>query len=240
MVNLDSQKPWVVLPLKSVKNANSRLRPILSPTEQQEVSLFMIKDVVSVLKRSINLGGLLIVTHCPIIKAYCENLEATFLEEDGNPQLNSAITKAVRFLDQLGVQKFLTVPGDVPLLSLSELDRLIQCVQESRGITLVPSHDGLGTNSLASSIPIRISPQFGVDSFSVHQQFAKDHDVSVDVLSLRGLGFDIDEPGDLLRLVSISGDSRTQRYLSSINLDRRSSRFAEVNDWGISRSGVLM
>jgi 2-phospho-L-lactate guanylyltransferase len=240
MVKLDSQKPWVVLPFKSVKTANSRLRPILSPTERQEVSLFMIKDVVSVLQSSVNLGGLLIVTHCPIIKAYCENLAATFLEEDGNPQLNSAITKAVQFLDQLGVQKFFTVPGDVPLLSLSELDRLIQCVQESRGITLVPSHDGLGTNSLASSIPIRISPQFGVNSLSVHHQIAKDHDVSVEVLSLRGLGFDIDEPGDLIRLISISGNSRTQRYLSNINLDRRSSRFAEVNDWGMSRSGVLM
>ena len=239
MEPIDHQKPWAVLPLKSVRTANSRLTPVLSAVEREELSLLMVKDVVSVLESSANLGGLLVITNCPIMTSHCAKLEVTVLEEGCRPQLNSAIKKAVQFLYQLGVKKFFTVPGDVPLLSLSELDRLIQCVQMSTGIALVPSHDGQGTNSIASSIPIQISPQFGFDSFSIHRQSAKDQNVSVDVFSLPGLGFDIDEPQDLIRLSSIDGNSRTQKFLTKLDLVDRSNRFVKVKDWSFPRSEAL-
>ena len=237
---IDYQKPWAVLPLKSVKTANSRLSPVLSAVEREELSLLMVKDVVSVLESSDNLGGLLVITNCPIVAAHYAKREVTVLSEGNHPHLNSAIKKAVQFLHQLGVEKFFTVPGDVPLLNLSELDCLIQRVQMSNGIALVPSHDGQGTNSIASSIPIRISPQFGFGSFSIHRQSAKDQDVSVDVFSLPGLGFDIDEPQDLIRLSSIDGNSRTQKFLTKLDLVDRSNGFAKVSNWRLPRPETLM
>ena len=105
MEPIDYQKPWAVLPLKSVRTANSRLTPVLSAVEREELSLLMVKDVVSVLESSANLGGLLVITNCPIMTSHCAKLEVTVLEEGGRPQLNSAIKKAVQFLYQLGVKK---------------------------------------------------------------------------------------------------------------------------------------
>jgi 2-phospho-L-lactate guanylyltransferase (CobY/MobA/RfbA family) len=126
--------------------------------------------------------------------------------------LNSAVSKAVQFLEKLGIKRFFTVPGDVPLLDSSELNQLIECVKNSKGVTLVPSHDGLGTNSISSLIPSHITPQFGSNSLSIHHQMVRDIGVPLNVLPLPGLGFDID------------GDSRSQRYLSRIDVIQRQSR----------------
>jgi len=224
MGRIDSQKPWVVLPLKSVKKSNSRLKYILSSNERQQLSMLMLEDVFAALKNVPGLGGLLVITDCPTIKHYCRKLDVILLEEGDRPELNSAVSKAVQFLEKLGIKRFFTVPGDVPLLDSSELNQLIECVKNSKGVTLVPSHDGLGTNSISSLIPSHITPQFGSNSLSIHHQMARDIGVPLNVLPLPGLGFDIDWPDDLIQLASIDGDSRSQRYLSRIDVIQRQSR----------------
>ena len=62
MGNIDNQRPWAVLPVKAIKNSNSRLTPILSPTDRQQLSLSMLEDVLDVLGNASDLGGVVIVT----------------------------------------------------------------------------------------------------------------------------------------------------------------------------------
>lgn len=236
----DGKKPWAILPLKSISFSNSRLMPILTMHERRKLSLIMLKDVVSILNCAPGVGGLLVVTKCKIMKTHCQALGVTVLEEDGPPHLNTAIVQAVQFLGSLGIEKFFTVPGDVPLLNLSELDILVRSLQVSEGLTLVPSRDGMGTNSIASKIPLHVQPRFGVDSLSEHHRIAKDNGISVEILPLKGFGFDIDWPSDLVRLASIGNSSRTQGYLSSLDLEYRKhpvyekkfSRFEKIEGLG--------
>ena len=173
------------------------------------------------LGRVSDLGGLLVVTSCPIVKEYLSKLGVAYLEEGGRSELNSAINIGVRFLEKMGTRKFFTIPGDVPLLAVAEINQLTACLRSTEGIILVPSHDGAGTNSIASSNPIQITTQFGVNSLAAHCRFAQDQGLSVDVLPLSGLGFDIDWPDDLIQLASIGGDSNTHRFLNNIDLVQR-------------------
>tara|TARA_B100000029_G_scaffold328937_1_gene321261 strand:+ start:2014 stop:2736 length:723 start_codon:yes stop_codon:yes gene_type:complete len=229
MFHTNGKKPWAILPLKSISLSNSRLTPILTTYERRILSLTMMKDVVNVLNCAPSVGGLLVVTKCEIIKTHCQALGATVLEEDGLPQLNTAIMQAVQFLESRGIEKFFTVPGDVPLLNLSEIDILVQSLQMSEGLTLVPSQDGMGTNSIASKIPLPVQPRFGVNSLLEHHKIAKNKGVSVEILPLKGFSFDIDWPSDLVRLVSIGNSSRTQDYLSSLDLEYREHPILEDN-----------
>ena len=226
MGNIDAHihKPWVVLPLKAIKQSNSRLKPLLSPTEREQLTLTMLEDVVDTLGCVSDLGGLLVVTSCPIVKEYLSKLGVAYLEEWGRPELNSAINKGVRFLEKMGTRKFFTIPGDVPLLAVAEINQLTACLRSTEGIILVPSHDGAGTNSIASSIPIQITTQFGMNSLAAHRRIARDQGLSVDVLPLSGLGFDIDWPDDLIKLASMGGDSNTHRFLNNIDLVQRRNR----------------
>ena len=104
MGNIDAHihKPWVVLPLKAVKQSNSRLKPLLSPTEREQLTLTMLEDVVDTLGCVSDLGGLLVVTSCPIVKDYLSKLGVDYLEEGGRPELNSAVSKGVQFLEKMG------------------------------------------------------------------------------------------------------------------------------------------
>ena len=223
MGNIDAHThdPWVILPLKAVKQSNSRLKPLLSSTERERLTLTMLEDVVDTLGSVSDLGGLLVVTSCPIGKEYLSKLGVAYLEEGGLSELNSAINTGVRFLEKMGTRKFFTIPGDVPLLAVAEINQLTACLRSTEGIILVPSHDGAGTNSIASSIPIQITTQFGVNSLATHCRIAQDQGLSVDVLPLSGLGFDIDWPDDLIQLASMGGDSNTHRFLNNINLVQR-------------------
>ena len=226
MGNIDAHthKPWVVLPVKAVEQSNSRLKPLLSPTEREQLTLTMLEDVVDTLGCVSDLGGLLVVTSCPIVKEYLSKLGVAYIEEGGRPELNSAINNGVQFLEKMGTRKFFTIPGDVPLLAVAEINQLTACLRSTEGIILVPAHDGAGTNSIASSIPIQITTQFGMNSLAAHRRIARDQGLSVDVLPLSGLGFDIDWPDDLIQLASMGGDSNTHRFLNNIDLVQRRNR----------------
>ena len=240
MGNIDNQRPWAVLPVKAIKNSNSRLTPILSPTDRQQLSLSMLEDVLDVLGNASDLGGVVIVTNCPIVKKYLSKLDVIHLEEGSRPELNSAVAKAVRFLGDMGIQRFFTIPGDVPLLNSSEINQLIECVRSNEGVTLVPSHDGAGTNSIASSIPIQFSPQFGTNSLSAHCRIAKDLGLSVEILPLSGLGFDIDWPDDLIQLASMDGDSNSHKVLNNIDLVQRRNRLRCLDNSDATRAESLI
>ena len=102
----------------------------------------------------------------------------------------------------------------------------------------MPSHDGAGTNSIASSIPIQFSPQFGTNSLSAHCRIAKDLGLSVEILPLSGLGFDIDWPDDLIKFASMNGDSNSHRVLNDIDLVQRHSRLRNLDNSDAARAEV--
>ena len=231
MGNIDAHThdPWVILPLKAVKQSNSRLKPLLSPTERERLTLTMLEDVVDTLGSVSDLGGLLVVTSCPIVKEYLSKLGVAYLEEGGRSELNSAINIGVRFLEKMGTRKFFTIPGE-----------LTACLRSAEGIILVPSHDGAGTNSIASSIPIQITTQFGVNSLAAHCRIAQDQGLSVDVLPLSGLGFDIDWPDDLIQLASMGGDSNTHRFLNNIDVVQRRNRSKLLDHSKVAQEGRML
>ena len=222
MQHSDQQRPWVVLPLKSVATSNSRLSTVLSPAQRRDLSLSMVSDVLDVLLHVSKLGGVLVITNCAKTRRHLDEFDVQVLEESNPTDLNSAIMEAVRFLAQNGIRKFFTIPADVPLLSGLEIDQLIEFSISSESITIVPSHDGVGTNSIMSDIPMVVRPEFGEDSFAVHVQSAKRSGVDLNILRLPGLGFDVDWPSDLIKLAAMPGESRTQQFVANLELTDRS------------------
>jgi 2-phospho-L-lactate guanylyltransferase len=78
------------------------------------------------------------------------------------------------------------------------------------GSVLAPAQDRRGTNAVlrrpAALFPLR----FGNDSFVPHLAAAKATGESCVVLSLAGIGLDIDTPEDLRALALAAGDKRSQ------------------------------
>ncbi len=115
----------------------------------------------------------------------------------------------------------MTVPGDTPAVTAVEIDRVASSINKSRGLVLVPARDGLGTNCLAMSLPLKVPPLFGPDSVDAHITAAQRQNIKAQLLSLPGFGFDVDTPDDLLRVNEFSQASKTNMYLDGIRLDQR-------------------
>jgi 2-phospho-L-lactate guanylyltransferase (CobY/MobA/RfbA family) len=73
----------------------------------------------------------------------------------------------------------------------------------------VPSRSGLGTNGVALAPPDAMPLTFGEPSFERHLGTARARNLSPRVLTLPGLGLDIDTPEDLTALVAEPNTTET-------------------------------
>jgi len=109
------------------------------------------------------------------------------------------------------IETTLVIPGDIPLLESWELEKILE-VAPDQGSVLVPAADGRGTNA-ALRRPAGLFPlRFGNDSFKPHLAAAKATGKPCTVISLPGIGLDIDNPSDLVQLAAAPGDTRAQKF----------------------------
>ena len=109
---------------------------------------------------------------------------------------------------------FLTVPGDVPRVTVDELRELVGAAGE--GVpAFVPSRSGLGTNGVALAPPDAMPLTFGEPSFERHLGTARARRLSPHVLTLPGLGLDIDTPEDLSALAAETAMTETGQLVAA-------------------------
>jgi 2-phospho-L-lactate guanylyltransferase len=91
----------------------------------------------------------------------------------------------------------LTMPGDLPLLTPSDVETMAQAPHPPVPVVLAPNRDALGTNALLLSPPDCLPFSFGHDSFQRHLKLAAERHLAVAIRRLPRLALDIDEPEDL-------------------------------------------
>ena len=91
----------------------------------------------------------------------------------------------------------LTLPGDIPLVTAAEIERLIAAHLPAPSFTIAPSHDEMGSNAILMSPPDAVTLRFGDDSFRPHLAAARAAGIEPTVVNLPGIALDIDNPADL-------------------------------------------
>src|SRR5437016_653864 len=100
------------------------------------------------------------------------------------------------------------------VLTADERGQIIEGVREGAPV-FVPSRSGLGTNGVALAPPDAMPLTFGEPSFARHLAAARRHGLAPRVLSLPGLGLDVDAPEDLTALLAERSATETRRLVSS-------------------------
>ncbi len=205
---------WAVLPAKNFDDAKQRLAGVLNAKERGALFAAMFEDVLEALCAVEALEGVLVVTRDPLAGAVAKRHGAHVLHEDSNLGQSVAVEAAVAWLRARGADGMIAVPGDVPLATASEIERVLSVHKTAPAMTIVPAHDERGSNCIACSPPGLIAFHFGNDSFQPHLREAAARGVSPVIVPLPGLGLDIDRPDDLEALIENAGDCRAQRWLS--------------------------
>lgn len=212
----------IVIPVKNLASAKQRLAPALEQEERAALAAAMLKDVFEAVASWTRRPQVAVVTGDAEARSLARQCGFEILDDPEEEEAgeSAAVARATQVLEAQGTESVLVIPGDIPLVTASELEA-IYAAAPLTGTVLVPSRDGRGTNAAlrkpASLFPLR----FGNDSFVPHRAAAAATGLPLVVLALPGIALDVDTPQDLAALVAAPGERRSQRLAREWKLDER-------------------
>jgi 2-phospho-L-lactate guanylyltransferase len=209
------------VPMKDLNVAKQRLASALTLADRDQLARAMLCDVLRALGGA-GFDRVWVVTREPAVEAIAHALGAEPLAEAENRGHSAAVALAQAEAARRGARVFLTVPGDVPRVTAGELRELAGAAADGMP-AFVPSRSGLGTNGVALAPPDAMPLTFGEPSFERHLGTARARNLSPRVLTLPGLGLDIDTPEDLTALFAEPDATETGALVASWLAD--TSRF---------------
>jgi FO synthase len=201
---------WIILPLKGLSSAKSRLAPVLSPDQREGLMKAMVEDVLTALRDCAAVEGILLVSRNPDAPSLAAAYGAEVLNLDKDEDLNSAVKAAADFLLEKGIRRTLILHGDIPLARPSDLTRLVEAGVQSK-LTLVACRHGRGTNALLTSLPTKIPFLYGKDSYQQHQEAARRQGIESTSIDVPRLSLDVDSAEDLSALCRHYRDDESKR-----------------------------
>lgn len=211
---MEDQKVWVIVPVKTLVEAKSRLAPVLTTAQRRNLAFQMADHTLCVLHTLIKKGfiaGFVTVSRDPVVRTLTQKYGGTFLPEKINgtspdAALNAALTQAARWTTaNFSPASLLVLHSDLPFLRWEDLANLLHRGEAKPGekiAVLSPDRHNRGTNSLLLRPPGLLDFEFlfGENSFKKYQEFIKGKGLQPDVYPLPNLGFDLDYPEDLAAL----------------------------------------
>ena len=206
----------IALPVKSLGDAKTRLSTVLSPLERAALALAMFEDALdatlavegwdtwvvsadeTVLEIALGRGAATVPEERPSLKAAIEQVEVEAAERDA---------------DALAI-----LHADTPLVTASALRAALHTLGP---VVVAPSSDERGTNLLLRRPPSAIPSRFGTDSFRRHLETAAERGLPVAVVEDGDLSFDVDDPGDILRVLEVRRPGRTLEVCRDMDLAGR-------------------
>ena len=202
----------ILVPVKNLAGAKQRLAAALDQPARTELAQAMLLDVLETLANWAHRPDVGIVTSDPFALELADRFHFTVIADHANRGESDAIETATRYCESHGVNSSLVIPGDIPLIQSSELEKIIAAAPVE-GSVLVPAADDRGTNAIFRRPAGLFPARFGNDSFKPHHAAAQATGKPCIVLSLPGIALDVDNPEDLRSLAAAPGETRSQSLI---------------------------
>ena len=183
----------VIVPMKPLSSAKSRLSPALSADERSILSHSMLRRVL--LAAGPPAERIWVVGGDDLVREVATSLGAAWTADQGaelNAALEVAFARAAR--EKLCA---MYLPADLPLVEADDVRGMIEASRSGQALTLAPASRDGGTNGIIVPLGSRFQPALGQGSFERHRNQARRDGVEPVVFTSDGLGLDLDIPADL-------------------------------------------
>jgi 2-phospho-L-lactate guanylyltransferase len=191
---------WAIVPVKPLRRGKSRLSPALSEDERANLNEELLAHTLQTLSELNELEQALVVSRDPHALTIARNYGARTVREDGQPHLNTALTRATVVAQLHRTSGVLVLPVDLPLLTRDDVRTLLNLAVNPPVVVIAPDRHEKGTNALLISPAGLIEYDFGENSFERHCERAREAGARLEIVKLPSLGLDLDVPEDLALL----------------------------------------
>jgi 2-phospho-L-lactate/phosphoenolpyruvate guanylyltransferase len=188
---------WVIIPVKPLRLAKSRLAKILTPEERQRFAEAMLRRVLAVVKSVPQVAGTLVISRDTHALAIAREYGAKTIQESGAPELNAALMRATSVIASWGSEAVLVIPADLPLIAPEDVTNIIEMGQQPRSVVLATDRNRDGTNALLIRPPGLIDYAYGSGSYQRHAVRGRDAGAVVSIYESDRMLQDIDLPEDI-------------------------------------------
>ncbi len=191
---------WAIVPVKPLRRGKSRLAGTLTDDERAQLNENLLNHTLETLSGLKELEQVLVVSRDPHALTIARKHGARTVREDGQPHLNTALTRATVVAKVHATSGVLILPADLPLLSQTDILSLIERATNPPVVVIAPDRHEKGTNALLMSPAGLIEYDFGDGSYHRHCQRAKKAGARLEIVNLPSLSLDLDLPEDLALL----------------------------------------
>jgi 2-phospho-L-lactate guanylyltransferase len=207
-------KVYAVVPVKHLATSKSRLASILTPENRKRLTLAMLEDVLNAIRDS-TIQGTVVVGSDLCVCELAMNAGVAFINIEARG-LNPAIGDSIKWCMKRGADSVLVLPADIPLLSSTDINRIIELAGNAEAMVVVSSSKNGGTNALYLRPPNLIPVSYGPGSFKKHIRHARVRDIPVKVYYSFSVAFDIDSQEDLQELLKNSSTTFSTQFIAKV------------------------
>lgn len=209
----------IIVPVKSPLRAKHRLNALLSEEERIRLATTMAGDVFRVVA-ALEEYGRFVVSEDPAVLQQAQSYGLEVVTDRVGQGQSAAVQQGFAAAWERGYPAALTIPGDVPGVTATEL-RTLATYRAEIEVLLVTDRERVGTNGLRLTPPHAITMRFGEDSFNLHRAEAARANRSFEVLDLAGLQVDLDQPDDIAAFMRLGRETATLRLLNELKVGER-------------------
>ena len=208
---------WVVvIPVKRLDAAKSRLRGAVADSRHEDLALAMVRDTVAAVRACPQVGEVLVVTDDRVVAAAVAPLGARTVPDEPAAGLNAAVAFGADRVAGLGRRRAV-LAGDLPGLRPEDLAAALRSAASSvpaRRRRFVADAEGTGTVLLTAGAGVPLEPRFGAGSAAAH---AASGAVAM-TGDWPGLRHDVDTPADLRTVLALGAGPHTSALLRDLCL----------------------
>lgn len=190
---------WIVLPVKPLNRAKSRLADVLTPEQRQRFAEMMLRRTLTVTRAVRAVTGTLVISRDTKALAIARDYGARTVQETGQPALNPALMRATQLLAGWHSDAVLVLPADLPLMEPEDISGLIRAAgDDERSVVIATDRARDGTNALFVRPPGLITYDYGINSYERHIEQARAAGATIVEYESDNLKFDLDVPADIV------------------------------------------
>ena len=211
----------ILLPVKSLAQCKTRLAPLMTLQQRQQLVIALLKNNLRILLRDFSQHHILVITPDLIVASIAKDFKVSVLLESSDLGLNQAVAAGTDWSLAQGYQTQLVLAPDIACLDKRELEYLLDqrplqnktTKQTAAAVIIGVANDG-GTNALLTQPPNVIPSRYGSHSASIMKAESRQREIDCHLLHLPFLALDIDTPDDWMQWKANQQKQRKQKQSS--------------------------